>query len=143
MSRATQIERIIAKGQLVPLLFSQAAVAVSQTAAALTVVETSADTIEVVMPFDFEIIALSTSVSEARTAGTLTTDATIDTAVTGLQNVINATDTLRDYATQPRGSDVGVAGSRVGVKLTTDASWAPITGDVAVILWVLLHLEGI
>lgn len=147
MGRATQIERVISKGQIVPLLFSQDAVADSQSAVAMNILETTATTstlpvTEYVMPFDFEIVGITISSSEARTAGTLTVDATIDGTVTGLQGILNATDTTRDYATQARGADVGTAGQRVGVKLTT-ASWTPTTADVAVVVYVLLHLEGI
>lgn len=147
MGRATQIERVISKGQIVPLLFSQDAVADSQSAVAMNILETTATTstlpvTEYVMPWDFEVIGITISSSEARTAGTLTVDATIDSTVTGLQGVLNATDTTRDYATQARGTDVGTAGQRVGVKLTT-ASWTPTTADVAVVVYVLVHLEGI
>lgn len=147
MARAAQMERIIAKGQVIPLLFSQDAVADAQSAVAMNILETSATTstlpvTEYVMPWDFEVIGITVSSSEARTAGTLTVDATIDGTVTGLQGILNATDTTRDYATQQRGSDVGAAGSRVGVKLTT-ASWTPVTADVAVVVYVLVHLEGV
>ena len=41
-----------------------------------------------------------------------------------------------------RARDRGVAGSYVGVKLTT-ASWTPITADIVVTVWVLAYLEGI
>jgi hypothetical protein len=147
VSRANQMERIIAKGQLVPLLFSQDAVADSQSAVAMNILETSATTstlavIEYPIPFDFEIVGITVASDEARTAGTLTVDATIDTTATGLQAVLDGTNTLRKSTTQPRGSDVGSAGSRVGVKLTT-ASWTPVTADIAVVVWVLVHLEGI
>lgn len=147
MSRATQIERIIAKGQVIPYLFTQDAVADSQSAVAMNILETSATTstlpvTEYVVPWDFDIIGITVSSSEARTAGTLTVDATIDGTATGLQGILNATDTTRDYATQPRGSDVGVAGQRIGVKLTT-ASWTPVTGDVAVVVYVIAHLDGV
>lgn len=143
MARARQIERIIAKGQLVPLLFSQAALAINQSAVAITVVETSADTIEYVIPWEYEVVGISASVSEARTAGTATVDATIDTTATGLQAVIDGTNTLRDTGTQARGTDVGAAGSRVGVKLTTDGTWAPTTADISVVVWVIVHLSGV
>lgn len=147
MARATQIERIIAKGQLVPLLFSQDAVADSQSAVAMNIIETGAttgalDVTEYVMPWDFEVIGIAVVSSDARTAGTLTVDATINGTVTGLQAILNATDTTRDYGTQPRGTDTGVAGSRVGVKLTT-ASWTPTTADIAVVVYALVHLDGI
>ena len=143
----TQVERIISRGQLVPLLFSQDAVADAQTAAAMNIIETGAttgtlDAAEYQMPWDFEIVGISVVSGAARTAGTLTVDATIDGTVTGLQAALDATNTLRDYGTQARGSDRGVAGSRVGCKLTT-TSWTPTTADIAVIVWVLAYLEGI
>lgn len=145
MSRATQIERSISKGQLVPLTFSQDAVADAQTAVAMNIIEAAAvalTTTEYVLPWDFEIVGVSVVSDSARTAGTLTVDATIDGTVTGLQAVLDATNTLRDSGTQVRGSDVAVAGSRVGVKLTT-ASWTPVTADIVVTVWVLVSLEGI
>lgn len=147
MGRATQMERIIAKGQLIPLLFTQDAVADAQAAVAMNILETSATTstlpvTEYVMPWDFEVVGIAVVSSEARTAGTLTVDATIDGTVTGLQAALDATNTLRDTGIQPRGADVGPAGSRVGVKLTT-SGWTPITADVAVVVYVLVHLEGI
>ena len=147
----TAIERIISKGQLIALHFGQADVADSQTAVAMNVVEvrdaaaTADDVLAVpgyTLAFDFEIVGISVRSSTARTAGTLTADATIDGTVTGLQAALNATDTTAAYATQPRESDRGVAGSYVGVKLTT-ASWTPITADIVVPVWVLAYLEGI
>ncbi len=147
MSRASQMERITAKGQLVPYLFSQDAVADSQSAVAMNILETSATTstlavTEYVIPFEFEIVAISVVSDEARTAGTLTVDATIDGTVTGLTAALNATDTFRKHTVQQRALDVGVAGQRIGVKLTT-ASWTPVTADIAVVVYALLHLEGV
>lgn len=147
MSRATQIERVIAKGQLVPLIFSQDAVADSQSAVAMNIIETGATsgtlgTQEYVIPWDFEVVGISVVSDSARTAGTLTVDATINGTVTGLQGALDATNTLRDTGTQIRGSDVAVAGDRVGVKLTT-SSWTPTAADVVVTVWVLVSLEGI
>lgn len=142
-----QIDRVIAKGQLIPLLFSQDAVADAQSAVAMNILETTATTstlpvTEYPIPWDFEIVGISIASSEARTAGTLTVDATIDGTVTGLQAALDATNTTRDTGTQVRNSDIGSAGSRVGVKLTT-ASWTPVTADVAVTVWVLVKLAGI
>lgn len=147
MARARQIDRTIAKGQLVPYLFAQDAVADAQSAVAMNIMETSATTstlavTEYVIPFDYEIVAITVVSDEARTAGTLTVDATIDGTVTGLTAVLNGTDTFRDRTTQARGLDVGSAGSRIGVKLTT-ASWTPVTADIAVVVYALLHLDGI
>jgi hypothetical protein len=147
MARARQIERTISKGQVIPLLFTQDQVADAQSAVAMNILETSATTstlnvTEYVMPFDFEIIAVTVVANTPRTAGTLTVDATIDGTVTGLQAILNGTNTTRKATTQQRGSDIGVAGSRVGVKLTT-ASWTPVAANIAVTVWVLVSLEGI
>lgn len=95
-----------------------------------------------VMPWDFELVGISVTSNAARTAGTLTVDATIDGTVTGLQAALDGTNTTRDTGTQPRGTDVGVAGSRLGVKLTT-SSWTPVTADVVATVWAIVHLEGI
>lgn len=143
MGKAQTMERVIAKGQLVPLLFSQGAVADAQAAVAMTVVDGVAKATEYTMPFDYDIVAISITSDTARTGGTLTVDATIDGTATGLQAVINATDTLRKHATQTRNTDGGNAGSRVGVKLTTAGTFAPVTADVIVTVWCIVHLEGI
>lgn len=141
-----QIERIISRGQLVPLTFVQDAVADSQSAVAMNAVEVNAGAAltvtEYQLPWDFEVVGISIVSDSARTAGTCTVDATINGTATGLQAVLNATNTTRAYSTQQRGSDTGVAGQRVGVKLTT-ASWTPTTADVAVVVWVIAYLEGI
>lgn len=145
MSRATQIERHIAKGQLVPLTFTQDAVADAQAAVAMNLVEVAATVLgvqEITVPWEFEVVGISVTSDAARLTGTLTADATINGTATGLQAALDATNTLRDTGTQPRGSDVGSAGGRVGVKLTTD-TWTPVTADIAVTVWVLVHLEGI
>lgn len=225
MSRATQMERVIAKGQLIPITFTQDKVAAAQSAAAMNLLEVAAgtpkvtlidggaagdhavtgmvaaDTITTVLhistkasiatmadltseftaaagkmtnaagtdttddqllvfwtdvdsgvdacgvnaiplPWDFEVVGVSISSTEARTAGSIVADVTIDGTVTGLQATLDATNTTRDTGTQARGTDVAVAGSYVGVKLTT-ASWTPVTADIAVTVWVLAHLEGI
>jgi hypothetical protein len=226
MSRATQLERVIAKGQLIPITFTQDKVAAGQSAVAMNLLETpgrrpvvyvadgaaagdvtvtgvaTTDTLLFVgvfttkasiatfadltsqftitatntinnvggtstannqllvivdrpdatvdalavtgipLPWDFEVVGVSIASTEARTAGSIVADVTIDTAVTGLQATLDASNTTRHTNRQPRGADTGVAGSYVGVKLTT-ASWTPVTADIAVTVWVLTHLEGI
>lgn len=152
MSRATQIERIIAKGNATPYRFMQADAAASQSAVALTVAEVrdAAAAVDdqnavaqVTIPFDFEIVAITVSSSAARTAGTLTVEATLNGVATGLTAVLNATDTQWARKTQIRGSDTAVAGDRVGCTITTDAGWLPATADVVVEVWVIASLEGI
>ena len=146
------IERIISRGQLVHLTFEQADVAASQTAVALATSEvrdTAAGAsdqnaaVGYCIPFGYEIVGISVTSSAARTAGTLTVDATIGGTVTGLQAILNATTTNNAYTTAPRGSYVGNAGDKVGVKITTPAGWTPITADIVVSLWVIQYLDGI
>jgi hypothetical protein len=108
----------------------------------LNVVADALAVTEFLIPFDFEVVAIDVVSNTARTAGTLTVDATIDGTVTGLQAALDATNTTRYYTRQARGSDVGVAGSRIGIKLTT-ASWTPVTADVTAGAWVIFSLEGI
>lgn len=147
MARASQMERVIAKGQLVPFMFVQDAVADSQSAAAMNIIESSAASsaiavTEYVIPWDFEVVGIGIVSDSARTAGTCTVDATINGTVTGLQAILDATNTTRDTGVQARGLDAGVAGDRIGVKLTT-ASWTPVTADIVVVVYALVHLEGI
>lgn len=225
MARASTMERIVAKGQLIPLTFTQDQVADSQSAVAMNLIEaagrqtkyfvadgaaagnvtvtgvattdtllfvgvftskasiatfanltaeftiTATNTINnaagtstandqlivivdrpnvvadvtavtgIPIPWEFEVVGISIESTEARTAGTLTADVTIDGTVTGLTAVLNATNTTRTTSTQPRSTDVGNAGSRVGVKVTT-SSWTPVTADIAVTVWVMAHIEG-
>jgi hypothetical protein len=135
----------IARGQLVPLLFSQDAVADAQAAVAMNILEAGTSVLstqEYQIPWDFDVVGISVVSDSARTAGTLTVDATINGTVTGLQAKLDGTNTTRHYQRQPRESDRGAAGDRVGVKLTT-SSWTPVTADVVVVVWVLVRLEGI
>lgn len=145
MARATQMERSISKGQLVPYMFSQDAAADGQAAVAMNIIEVAATvltTTEYVIPWDFEVVGIAVVSDLARTAGSLTADATINGTATGLQAVLDATNTFRDTGTQVRGSDAGVAGDRIGVKLTT-ASWTPVTADIVVVVYAIVSLEGI
>lgn len=152
MSRATQMERIIAKASATPYRLMQSDVAVSQSAVALTVSEVrdvaaTADdqnaVAQVVIPYDFEVIGISVSASAARAAGALTVEATINGTATGLTTALTAGSPQWAYASQIRGSDVGVAGQRIGATITTDGSWSPVTADIVVEVWVLPSLEGI
>jgi hypothetical protein len=145
------IDRITAKGQLVALHFEQADVSGTQSAVALATSEVrdsaaaASDQNAAVgycLPFGYDIVAISVTSSAARTAGTLTVDATIGGTVTGLQAVLNGTTTNNGYGTASRGTYVGAAGDKVGVKITT-ASWTPTTADIAVTVWCIVQLDGI
>lgn len=140
------------KTPVVPLVFMQADVAASQTDAALTVAEvrdvaaTADDQNAVtsyVIPWDFEVIGVSVRASAARTAGLLDVEPTIGGTALGFQADLNATDTQSAYKRNLRDADRGTAGGRVGCNITTDASWAPVTADVAVVVWVRLFVDGV
>ena len=75
------------------------------------------------------VIVLS---NEARSGGTLTVDATIDGTATGLQAVLDATNTTVHSATQAKDTDTFTDNQRIGVEITTSADWAPTTADVLV-----------
>ncbi len=142
----TQVERIISKGQIIPLTFAQDAVAANQNAVAMKTIETGAttgtlDVIEYVMPWDFDIVGVSLSVDAAVTTGSALVDPTINTTATGLQAQVDTTNTLRHRKTQPRLTDHGVAGDRVGVKLTSSSDFAPVTADLMAVVWVLAYVD--
>lgn len=145
MGKATQIERSIDLGQVAQYMFSQDAAADAQAAVAMNILEVAATvltTTEYVIPWEFSVVGIGVVSDLARTAGTLTADATINGTVTGVQGILDATNTFRDTGLSPRGAAVGAAGDRIGVKLTT-ASWTPVTADIVVVVYAILGLEGI
>jgi hypothetical protein len=105
---------------------NQSAVAISIVVPALTV-KTELPTIRA-----GSVIGIVVYSNAARADGTLTVDATIDGAVTGLTAVLNAGATQTKATTQAKGLDTFTAGQRIGVKITTDANWLPITADITV-----------
>lgn len=148
MSRATQVERIIAKGQLVPLTFFQADVAASQTDVQLSVsaVDNAADdqlaVVGYTMPFEGEIVAVTADLSAAATAGTLTVGPTVGgTEKTDPTLSITTETTKSDKAL--RGAAVFAAGDIIGAEITTGGTWDGTAADLAVVVWVLLHIEGV
>lgn len=75
--------------------------------------------------------------STGRTAGTLTVEPTVNAAGTGLTAVLNGTNTITKATTQAAGSDTFVAGDKLGVRITTDGTWAPTTDDIEVYIEVV------
>jgi hypothetical protein len=135
-----QIDNVIGKGQLVALPFVQINCAASQSDVALTVAEVSDG---YVMPSPGEVVGVTVRSNAARTGGTLTADALIRGTAAGLTAVLNATTTNNKVSKQPRGKDEFSAGAYIGAKVTTDASWTPVTADIVVTVWVLLYLDGV
>lgn len=141
------ITRGTSKGQMVALVFGQTDLAVSQTDVQLVVAlgESGQANDGYCVPWDFEVYAVSYTLTAAATAGTggigVTINGTEDTDST-LAFVIDSA-TVKGYRRVPRGKVRGVAGDVVGVELTTDGSFAPITTDLSVVVWVTPQLTGI
>lgn len=142
-----QIDGTTAKGQLVALLFSQDAVAASQTDVQLYAIETGATSSvlavdEYSMPFAGEIIAIAYNLSAAGTTGTFTIGATVN----GTENASTTQTvgtTVRGTARFKRGTAKFVAGDRLGVEITTGGTWDGINSDLVVIVYALVELDGI
>lgn len=141
-----QITRHIAKGQLVPLTFTQDAVAASQTDAQLSVMENAATAIHLVdgytMPFAGSVVAVVGDLDTAGSAGVFTIGATIDGTENAETTITMGTATGVSLAV-PRDSAKFPAGAVIGAEITTDGSWDGITSDLLVTLYVLLELENI
>lgn len=119
-----------------PYQFMQSNVAASQSAVALDVLGLSGNT-EYTMELEGSVIGISIASNDARTAGILTADVTINGTATGLQAVLDGTNTTYHYVTQIPETDTFSAGDRLGVDITTDGSWAPETADIVVTVIVL------
>lgn len=94
---------------------------------------------EITMPADGYVVGIAVRSNEARTAGTLTVDATINGTVTGLTAVLDGTNTQTKTTRQSNSADKFTAGQRIGVKLTTDAGWLPVTADIDVTVLVVYN----
>lgn len=140
-----QIEGITAKGQLVPLYFTQDAVAASQTDARLFVGEygTGVTAVnEYTMPFGGEIVAVSHELSAAASAGSMTVGADVN-GTEDADSTYTVTTSSAGYKRVSRGKAQFAAGDRIGAEITTDGSWNATTADLLVVVWVLLYLEEV
>lgn len=112
--------------------WEQQNVPVSQASVALKL---NADNAEIVLPYAGSIMAISVAATEARSAGTLTVKPTINGTEKAISAVLNATNTQFKHTTQAKDTETFVAGDRLGVKITTDSTWAPTTSDIIVTIW--------
>ena len=140
----TMITRSTSRGQLVPLIFAQDAVAASQTNVKLVVPgETTTPLVEgYEMPFPGEVVALSYTLNAAGTAGVFTIGATLN-GTEDTDTTVTVGTNAASYTVIPRGKMVFNASDSIGAEITTDGSWDGTTSDVSVVLWVLLYLDGI
>lgn len=141
-----QMDGIIARGQLVKLVFAQDNVAASQTDVQLNIQEVaSAAALAITgytMPFKGCIVAIAYDLSAAGTAGVFTVGPTVGgTEKTTLTKTVGTTTQGRGVVA--RDSIPFAAGDVIGAEITTDGSWDGTTSDLAVTVWVLLDIEGI
>lgn len=113
-----------------PEQWNQNNVAASQTDVALeTLVSANFATFKTVR--GGSIVGLVTRLSEAITAGQLTVEVTINGAGTGLiVTHTNAANQTGGVATQAVSTDTYTASALIGVRLTTNGTFAPTTTDL-------------
>lgn len=141
MGRARQMERIIAKGQLVPLVFYQNSASSSQTDVALGIIGSAATAYT--LPWEFEVVGATVESGATVSDGSGSLAVLIDgnAGLTLTLDKVNNTD--RDSAVAERGRYVGARGSAVSVEITTDSDFDNSSGEIVVTVFVLVHLEGV
>jgi hypothetical protein len=94
-----------------------------------------------VMPRTGSVTGIVVKSNEARTAGTVTIDARVNTGLagaagtaTGLQAVLDGTNTAKKATTQAPNLDTFAAGDEVYPTYTSTGAWTPVTADVQVYL---------
>lgn len=130
------------KSNVIRLPFYIADAAASQTAVALSPPgeATATDVAEQPIPWKGSIVGLSVAVEAARTAGTLTLQPTINGTAHGDGVIIDDDPTQYNTVTYARGTYQFTAGQRIGMDMTTDASWAAGTTP-SVVGCVFVHIE--
>lgn len=140
-----QVTNELSRWQLVPLVFSQASVAASQTNVQLYTSEVDAtvlDTTGYVMPWAGEIVGVSAHLSAAATAGSLTVGPTIGGTEASDPTLSISTETEKSDVCK-RGTNVFAKDAVIGAEITSSATWDATTSDLNVIVWVLLKIANI
>ncbi len=132
-SAAAQGSYLRRRGALFLSGWGQSSVAASQSAAQLGRYGVSWQA-PLILPFAGSVIGLVAGLSSACTAGSLTVQVYIDGAASGLEAVIDTTNTLTVEETAPAGEYIFEAGEKVTVRITTTGSWAPTSADLLVAL---------
>ena len=135
-----QITRELAKGQMVCQNFFQANVTASQTDVRLN--DASNQVTNVTVPFNGELCAIVSDLSAAATVGTLT----VNLFVNGTKNanfVTTITTLAAGMVKIPREKVLLRSGDKVGIGITTNATWNGTTSDLLVSVYILQELDGI
>jgi len=126
-----------AGGFRMPILFSQDDVTASQTDTVLALHGGDAALVNLPMYRAGSVVGISAWTEGARTGGTCTVDATVGGTKTGLTAVIDDTNTQVNSSSQAKDTDTFAADDLIGVKLTTDGTWAAgVTPSIIVCVWV-------
>lgn len=141
MGRARQMERIIAKGQLVPLVFYQSSVASGQTDLALGIIGSAVTAYT--LPWEFEVVGATVESGATVSDGAGSLAVLIDGNAALTLSLDETVNTDRDSAVAERGRYVGARGSAVSVEITTDSDFDNSSGEIVVTVFVLVHLEGV
>jgi hypothetical protein len=110
--------------------FGQGSLAASQTN--LQMIRTrQTNTVQrpVVMDRAGSIVGISVDANAVRTGGIATFEVWKNGVATGLTTTLDATNTQTNFAAQAKDLDTFVAGDRIDVRMTTDASWTPVTAN--------------
>lgn len=145
-----QMERILPRYQLVPLTFTQDALAASQTDVQLNIIETAATTGTlgvteyVLRPFTGWIIACSVTLEgTAATAGSLTVGPTLNgTEKTALQQSMTTGKESGSKLARPDWIPFEL-GDNLGCEITTSGTWDGTGLDLVAFVWVVLDLDGV
>lgn len=140
----TQITLDTSKGQLVPYIFGQDALAASQTDVQLptAISEGSQANAGYTMPFKGDIVAIAAQLSAAGSSNNITVGATVN-GTEDADTTLTITTETNKALTIARGKAPIAAGAELGCELSTHASWNGTSADLVVVVYVLHYLEGI
>jgi len=132
------------RGQIVPFVFGQDALAASQTDVQLpTAIGEGSQAVDgYTMPFDYDIIAVTATTDTTVTAGSLSVGATVNGTENANTTLTMTTGTDKALKVQ-RGKASGVAGSRLGCEITTNSGFLPVTADLVAVVYVLFRVDGV
>ncbi|MGQ9524874.1 MAG: hypothetical protein ACUVTZ_08550 [Armatimonadota bacterium] len=123
----------LADGNLFALEFYRQDVAPNQNYVPIEVVP---GVTEVVMPRSGSVIAISVTSSAARTAGWASFSVFRNgTMMSGCSAYLDSTTPQYGYITLAKGTKTFAAGDKLSVRVNSDASLAPATMDVCVVVW--------
>jgi hypothetical protein len=135
-----QITREFSKYQVIPVVFGAANLAASQTD--VQIKDSTGQVDGVTMAYPGSIVGFTVNLSAAATAGQLTVGVTINgTEVAATTRTFTTGTATRDIF--DRSAIQFAAGDKIGVEITTDASWDPNTVDIAAVVLAALAIEGI